>query len=212
MTDDWGLDVVFTCTQKGLSCPPGMAPISFSSRAVEAIHARKTKVPNWYLDVSLLSKYWGADRAYHHTAPISMAYALREGLSLVLEEGLDARFARHIRNQGALKAGLQALGLSYVAAEAFQAPQVHAVRIPNGVDDLTVRKRLLNEWNIEIGGGLGSLKGKAWRIGLMGQGSTQRNVSTLLAALETCLRDSGHTLKPGAALEAAAAAYAGTHG
>jgi len=209
MTDEWGLDVVFSCTQKGLSCPPGMAPISFSPKAVETIHARKTKVPNWYLDVSLLSKYWGSDRAYHHTAPISMAYALREGLSLVIEETLEARFARHVRNQKALKAGLQALGLTYVAAEGFQVPAVHAVRIPDGIDDLTIRKRLLNDMGIEIGGGLGSLKGKAWRIGLMGQGSKERNVLLLLGALEVCLRDAGCSLKPGAALEAAGAAYAG---
>jgi alanine-glyoxylate transaminase/serine-glyoxylate transaminase/serine-pyruvate transaminase len=206
--DAWGIDASFSGSQKGLSCPPGLAPATFGPRAMEVIHNRKTKVRNWYLDVSLISKYWGGDRAYHHTAPISMNYALREGLALVVEEGLEARHARHLRNAKALKAGVTALGLTYVAAERVQLPQLHCVRIPDGVDDLAVRKRLLKDWGIEIGGGLGSLKGKAWRIGLMGQGSRQVNVTLLLAALETCLRDVGHSFKPGAALAAAGEVYA----
>jgi alanine-glyoxylate transaminase/serine-glyoxylate transaminase/serine-pyruvate transaminase len=206
--DAWGIDAAFSGSQKGLSCPPGLAPITFGPRALDVIHNRKTKVRNWYLDMSLISKYWGGDRAYHHTAPISMNYALREGLALVVEEGLEARFARHKRNAAALKAGLLALGLSYVADDRYQLPQLHCVRIPEGIDDLAVRKRLLKDWGIEIGGGLGSLKGKAWRIGLMGQGSRQVNVTLLLAALETCLRELNAPLKPGEALAAAAQVYA----
>ena len=208
MTDEWDIDCVYSGTQKGLGCPPGLAPITFSARAMEKIKNRKSKVRSWYVDVALLSQYWGTDRAYHHTAPISMCYALREGLSLVIEEGLEARFARHVRNHKALKAGLTALGLHYTAVEGHQLPQLNAVRIPDGIDDLTVRKRLLNEWGIEVGGGLGLFKGKAWRIGLMGQGSKERYVTLILAALETCLRDLGCKVEPGAALAAASASYA----
>jgi alanine-glyoxylate transaminase/serine-glyoxylate transaminase/serine-pyruvate transaminase len=206
--DAWGIDAAFSGSQKGLSCPPGLAPATFGPRAMEVIQKRKTKVRNWYLDVSLISKYWGSDRAYHHTAPISMNYALREGLILVIEEGLEARHSRHTRNARALKAGLTAMGLGYVAPEGFQLPQLHCVRIPEGIDDLTVRKRLLKDWGIEIGGGLGNLKGKAWRIGLMGEGSRQIYVTLLLAALETCLRDLACPVKPGAGLASAAEAYA----
>ena len=196
--DAWGIDAVYSGTQKCLSCPPGLAPVSFSPRAVEAIHARKSKIQSWYLDMTMISRYWGSDRFYHHTAPISMNYALREALALVVEEGLEARWARHRTNHLALKAGLTAMGLSLVTAEGHQLPQLSCVRIPDGVDDLVVRKRLLKDWGIEIGGGLGSLKGKAWRIGLMGHGSRQANVTLLLAALETCLRDLG-VRRPGGA-------------
>src|SRR5207248_3321915 len=169
--DAWEIDAVYSCSQKGLGCPPGLAPVSFSPRAVEAIGRRKTKVQSWYLDTTLLQRYWGEERLYHHTAPITMFYALREGLRIVHEEGLEARWARHVRNHQALKAGLLALGLRYTAAEGHQLPQLNAVRIPDGVDDGAVRKRLLNEFNIEIGSGLGEFKGKAWRIGLMGYNS-----------------------------------------
>ena len=155
----------------------------------------------------MIQRYWGSDRFYHHTAPISMNYALREALALVVEEGLEARFARHALNAEALKAGLAAMGMGVVTAEGHQLPQLTCVRIPDGVDDLAVRKRLLNDWGIEIGGGLGSLKGKAWRIGLMGYGSRRSNVTLVLAALETCLRDLGHALEPGAALAAASEVY-----
>src|SRR5262249_44250539 len=157
----------YSCTQKGLSCPPGLSPVSFSPRAVEAITRRKTKVQSWYLDMTLLRRYWSEERLYHHTAPVSMIYALYEALRLGLEEGLDARWARHQRNHQALAAGLAALGIDYVAAEGHRLPQLNAVRIPPGADDLNTRKRLLGEFGIEIGGGLGDLKGKAWRIGLM---------------------------------------------
>ncbi len=206
--DAWEIDAVYSGTQKCLSCPPGLAPVSFSPRAVDAIHARKTKIQSWYLDMTMISRYWGSDRFYHHTAPISMNYALREALALVVEEGLEARWQRHMTNHLALKAGLGAMGVSYVTAEGHQLPQLNCVRIPEGIDDLAVRKRLLKDWGIEIGGGLGSLKGSAWRIGLMGHGSRQVNVTLLLAALETCLLDLGCSLEPGAALAAASEVYA----
>jgi alanine-glyoxylate transaminase / serine-glyoxylate transaminase / serine-pyruvate transaminase len=205
--DAWGIDAVYSGTQKCLSCPPGLAPVSFSARSAEVISSRKTKVQSWYLDMQMIQRYWGSDRVYHHTAPISMNYALREALALVVEEGLEARHARHMLNHRAIKAGLGAMGIEYVTAEGHQLPQLNCVRIPGGIDDLAVRKRLLADWGIEIGGGLGPLKGQAWRIGLMGYGSRQGNVTLFLAALETCLRDLGVSLEPGAALEAASAVY-----
>jgi alanine-glyoxylate transaminase/serine-glyoxylate transaminase/serine-pyruvate transaminase len=201
--DAWGVDAAYSCSQKGLSCPPGLAPVSFSARAEEAISRRKTKVQSWYLDTTLLQKYWDDEHVYHHTAPISMLYALREGLALVHEEGLEARWARHLHNARALAAGLEALGLTYVAAEGRRLPQLHAVRIPEGVDEAAVRKRLLNEFNIEIGSGLGEFKGKAWRIGLMGHGSRPANVLLLLGALEQCLAAQGVKVTPGAGVAAA---------
>lgn len=207
--DRWGIDAVYSGTQKCLSCPPGLAPVSFGERALEAIHKRKTKVQSWYLDMTMIERYWGSDRFYHHTAPISMNYAFREALALALEEGLEARFARHLLNHRALKAGLAAMGLDYVTARGFELPQLNCVRIPSGVDDLAVRKRLLAEWGIEIGGGLGPLKGQAWRIGLMGCSSRRAYVTLALSALETCLLDSGVSFEPGAALAAAGEVYAG---
>ncbi|MBO0700193.1 MAG: alanine--glyoxylate aminotransferase family protein [Zavarzinella sp.] len=207
--DEWELDAVYSCSQKGLGCPPGLAPISLSPRAEEAMSRRKTKVQSWYLDLTMIRQYWGSDRAYHHTAPITMTYALREGLRLVHEEGLDARWARHVRNHKALKAGLTALGLKYSAKEGQQLPQLNAVYVPAGADDLTVRKRLLTDFGIEIGGGLGDFKGKVWRIGLMGYNSKPSAVFTVLAALEQCLRGAGVKVSPGAGVAAAEAAYAG---
>jgi alanine-glyoxylate transaminase/serine-glyoxylate transaminase/serine-pyruvate transaminase len=174
---------------------------------MEAIKARKSPVQSWYLDMTMIEKYWGSDRFYHHTAPISMVYALREALAIIVEEGLAERHARHMRNHLALKAGLVAMGLDLVPPAGFQLPQLNCVRIPNGIDDATVRKRLLAEWGIEIGGGLGSLKGKAWRIGLMGASSRREYVTLFLAALETCLRDLGAKVTPGAALAAASQTY-----
>ncbi len=206
--DGWGIDAVYSGTQKCLSCPPGLAPVSFGPRAVEVIQNRKTKVQSWYLDMTMIMRYWGGgDRFYHHTAPISMNYALRESLALVVEEGLEARFARHRLNHEALKAGLEAMGISYIPDEAHRLPQLNCIAIPEGVDDLTVRKRLLAQWGIEIGGGLGALKGKAWRIGLMGHSSRPVNVTLVLAALETCLRDFHVAIEPGAALAASAEVY-----
>jgi alanine-glyoxylate transaminase/serine-glyoxylate transaminase/serine-pyruvate transaminase len=201
--DAWQLDAVYSGTQKCLSCPPGLAPVTFSPRAVAAIDARKTKIASWYLDMTMVRNYWGHDRAYHHTAPINMNYALREALAVALEEGLPARFARHTRNHLALKAGLAALGLSYAVAEGFQLPMLNAVVIPAGVDDGKVRQQLLSEFGIEIGGGLGPMKGKTWRIGLMGETSSERNVLLLLAALERCLGDQGAKCPPGAGVAAA---------
>lgn len=206
--DAWEIDAVYSGTQKCLSCPPGLAPVSFSPRAADVISSRKTKVQSWYLDMAMIQRYWGSDRFYHHTAPISMNYALREALALVVEEGLEARFARHALNARALKAGLAAMGVGVHTVEGHQLPQLTCARIPDGIDDMTVRRRLLKEWGIEVGGGLGSLKGQAWRIGLMGHGSRRANVTQVLAALETCLRDLGHPLEAGAALAAASDAYA----
>ncbi|HVS37380.1 MAG TPA: alanine--glyoxylate aminotransferase family protein [Gemmataceae bacterium] len=206
--DAWGLDAVYSCSQKGLSCPPGLSPVTFSPRAAEAISRRKTKVQSWYFDLTMLSHYWDQEHIYHHTAPISMTYALREGLCILHEEGLEARWARHMRNHRALKAGLNALGLQYTAAEGRQLPQLNAVRIPPGVDDAAVRQRLLREFGIEIGSSLGDLKGKAWRIGLMGHNSRPNCVLLFLAALEQCLIGHGAKVAPGAGVAAANAFYA----
>jgi alanine-glyoxylate transaminase/serine-glyoxylate transaminase/serine-pyruvate transaminase len=170
---------------------------------------RKTKVQSWYFDLSLVQKYWAEDRVYHHTGPISMVYALREGLRILLEEGLASRWERHRKNHLALKAGLTALGLTYTAVEGHQLPQLNAVRIPADVDDLAVRKRLLNEFGIEIGSGLGEFKGKAWRIGLMGYNSRPANVLLVLAALEQCLLGQGVKITLGAGVAAAERALAG---
>jgi len=206
--DAWQIDAVYSCSQKGLSCPPGLSPVSFSPRAVEVFSKRKTKVQSWYFDVNLVEHYWDSDRFYHHTGPITMVYALYEGLRLVLEEGLEARWARHRRNHEALKAGLKALGLTYLADEKHQLPQLNVVRIPAGCEDLPVRKRLLTEFGIEIGGGLGEFKGKAWRIGLMGSNSRPDVVLLFLAALEQCLGKQGVKLQAGAGVAAANHVYA----
>ena len=206
-TDGWDIDAIYSGTQKCLSAPPGLAPVTFGPRAVEALKKRKTKVQSWYLDLTMIQNYWGSDRFYHHTAPISMNYALREALAMVALEGLEARIARHGLNGRALQAGLAGLDLSLATAEGHRLPQLTCVRIPEGIDDLTVRKRLLKEWGIEIGGGLGPFKGKAWRIGLMGYSSRRENVTLVLSALETCLRDLGHPVPAGTAVSAAAEVY-----
>lgn len=202
--DAWGIDAAYSGTQKCLSCPPGLAPVTFGPRAVEVIDKRKTKVASWYLDMTMVRNYWSdQSRAYHHTAPINMNYGLHEALRIVLEEGLEARHARHRRNHLALRAGLEALGVEFAVAEPHRLPMLNAVRIPDGVDDKAVRSQLLNEFGIEIGGGLGPLAGKTWRIGLMGETSTRRNVLLFLAALEACLQAQGHVLTPGAGVAAA---------
>jgi alanine-glyoxylate transaminase/serine-glyoxylate transaminase/serine-pyruvate transaminase len=206
--DRWGVDAVYSGTQKCLSCPPGLSPVSFSPRALEAINRRKTKVQSWYLDMTMVQRYWGEERFYHHTAPINMVYALHEALRLVMEEGLEPRWHRHLRNHRALKAGLAALGISYTAAEGHQLPMLNAVRVPPGADDAAVRKRLLSEFGIEIGGGLGEFKGRVWRIGLMGYGSRPNNVLLFLAALEQCLLAQGAKIKPGAGVAEANRFYA----
>ena len=205
--DGWGADACYSGTQKCLSCPPGLAPVSFSPRAIETVHARRTKVPSWYLDLTLLTRYWGKERVYHHTAPISMIYALNAALRVVLEEGLEKSWGRHLLNHRALVAGLGAIGLSLVVPESERLPQLNAVAIPEGVDDQTVRGRLLQEFGIEIGGGLGVFRGKVWRVGLMGYSSSKKNVMALLDALQVILPDAGHRLSPGAALRAAEEIY-----
>ena len=186
--DGWRIDACYSGTQKCLSCPPGLAPVTFGPAAEEAIAARKTKVQSWYLDMNLVRQYWGSERLYHHTAPINMNYALHEALKIVLEEGLEARWERHKTQHLALKAGLEALGLSYLADPSHQLPMLNAVAAPEGVEEGAVRKRLLEEYAIEIGAGLGAFKGKAWRIGLMGASATERHVRKILDALEAILR------------------------
>jgi alanine-glyoxylate transaminase/serine-glyoxylate transaminase/serine-pyruvate transaminase len=203
--DEWQIDACYSGTQKCLSCPPGLAPVTFSPAAHDVVRKRKSKVQSWYLDLSLISQYWGESRVYHHTAPINMSYALYEALRMVVEEGLEARQARHLLNHRALRAGLEAMGVSYIPTRSL--PNLNAVHVPDGADDATVRRRLLGEWGIEIGAGLGPFKGKAWRIGLMGSSSTRRNVTAVLAALETILGDQGVTLDRGAALAAAGGVY-----
>lgn len=205
--DAWGVDAVYSCTQKGLGCPPGLSPVSFSPRAVESMGKRKVPVQSWYLDMTMVQRYWGQDRFYHHTAPITSLYAIREGLRIVLEEGLETRWQRHMKNHLALKAGLEALGLEYTAAEGHRLPQLNAVKIPAGMDDVAGRKQLLEEFGIEIGGGLGDFKGKVWRIGLMGFNSQPRNVMLCLAALERILRTQGGKAPEGAGVAAAIRAY-----
>ena len=183
--DEWGIDAVYSGTQKCLSCPPGLSPVSFGPRALQAMDKRKTKVQSWYLDLSMLRKYWeGAKRVYHHTAPVSMAYALYEALRIVFEEGLEARFARHRRTHEMLRDGLEAMGFEFLVAPEYRLPMLNSVRIPKGVDDAAVRSKLLNEYNIEIGAGLGDFAGKVWRIGLMGCSCTENHVNMLLAALK----------------------------
>jgi alanine-glyoxylate transaminase/serine-glyoxylate transaminase/serine-pyruvate transaminase len=206
--DKWGVDLAYSGTQKCLSCPPGLSPVTFGPRAVEALNGRKTRVQSWYLDVTLLAKYWGEERVYHHTAPISMNYALREALRIVVEEGLPARFARHRLNHEALAAGLDALGLALASEAGHRLPMLNAVTVPAGVDEARVRSRLLADQGIEIGGGLGPMKGKVWRIGLMGESSRRASVLAVLAALEDALRAEGRKVSPGSSLAAAQAVYA----
>lgn len=204
--DEWGVDAAYSGTQKCLSCPPGLAPVSFSSRAEEVLKGRRSKVQSWYLDLSMIASYWGTERVYHHTAPINMLYAMHEALRLVLEEGLETRYERHARNARALVAGLEALGLEPRVPAAERLAPLTAVAVPDGVDDGRARKFLLEEFGLEIGGGLGPMKGNTWRIGLMGAGSTRRNVSLCLSGLTAALTDQGH-LAGGDALAAAAEVY-----
>jgi len=203
-----GIDVCYSGTQKCLSCPPGLAPLTLSPRALEAVKARKQRVQSWYLDLSMIADYWAeGKRAYHHTAPITMVYALREALRIVLEEGLEARFARHRRHSAALMSGLAQLGCIPNAAEGHRLPSLNCVKTPQGVEEAPIRKALLLDGNIEIGGGLGPLVGKVWRVGLMGEGARQESVFAVLAALEQALAKAGRDVKAGSALTAAAQAY-----
>lgn len=187
--DDWGLDAVYSGTQKCLSCVPGLSPVTFSDRALEKIKARKTPTVSWFLDVSLLTGYWSGEnrRAYHHTAPINAIYALHEALTILKEEGLENAWARHRRHHEALKAGLEALGFEFVVAEPYRLPQLNAVSVPAGIDEAAVRTALLKDHNLEIGAGLGSMAGKIWRIGLMGYGAREENVTKCVSAMRSVL-------------------------
>jgi alanine-glyoxylate transaminase/serine-glyoxylate transaminase/serine-pyruvate transaminase len=192
--DHVGADALYSGTQKCLSCPPGLSPVSFSARAREALDRRKVPVQSWYVDLSLIAQYWGGERAYHHTAPINMLYGLHEALRLVLSEGLEARYARHRTYSKALGDGLEALGLRLAVPAAERLPPLTLVEIPAGVDDARVRKQLLARDGIEIGGGLGKFKGRAWRIGLMGESCQPDRVRRVLAALADALRAEGHSV------------------
>ena len=206
--DRWGIDVCYSATQKCLSCPPGLSPFTLSERALAAIKARRSPCQSWYFDMALIADYWAEGaRAYHHTAPISMLYALRESLRLVEEEGLPARFARHQLNSEALIAGLTELGLPPLPPVGHRLPMLTCVTVPSPIPEAEVRANLLSTYGIEIGGGLGPLKGKVWRIGLMGESSTEAHVLTLLNALEELFIRGGGLSTPGVALQAAARVY-----
>jgi alanine-glyoxylate transaminase / serine-glyoxylate transaminase / serine-pyruvate transaminase len=205
--DAWNIDAIYSGTQKCLSCPPGLSPVSLGPRAMETILGRKTKVQSWYLDASMLANYWGQNRVYHHTGPINMTYALYEALRLIHEEGLENCHARHLTNHQALRAGLDAIGIRYATQEGHILPQLNAVLIPAGIDDAAVRNTLLTRFGIEIGAGLGAFKGKVWRIGLMGYGSRPANVLLFLSALEQLLAEQGHKFDHGASIAAANEAY-----
>ncbi len=200
--DAWKVDLAYSCSQKGLSCPPGLGPFTMGPRAEAKLAARSGKVPNWYLDVSLLNKYWGSDRVYHHTAPVNMNFGMREALRLLAEEGLEAAWARHRSNAERLWAGLERLGLELHVSEPLRLATLTTVRIPEGVDGKAFSRHLLDRFGIEVGGGLGDLAGKVWRIGLMGYNSTPENVDRLLAIFESELP----AFRPATAAVAAAVA------
>jgi len=208
--DDWALDAVYSGSQKCLSCTPGLSPVTFSDRALEVVKNRKTRVQSWFLDLNLVLGYWGGDgkRTYHHTAPVNALYGLHEALVILREEGLEQAWARHLKNHLALKAGFEAMGLSFVVREGERLPQLNSVTIPGGVDDAAVRARLLQEYSLEIGAGLGALAGKVWRIGLMGFASNQKNVLFCLGALDAVLGDLGAPIERGVAVAAAGKVYA----
>lgn len=205
--DDWGIDAIYSGTQKCLSCVPGISPVSFNDRAVEIVKNRKTKVQSWFLDLNLVMGYWGGEgkRAYHHTAPVNALYALHESLIMLEAEGLENAWKRHQDNHNALKAGIEAMGLSFIVDEDSRLPQLNAVTIPEGVDEAAVRSTLLNQFNLEIGAGLGALAGKVWRIGLMGYSSRAENIILCLGALDAVLTDMGAKINSGAAIPAAQA-------
>jgi alanine-glyoxylate transaminase/serine-glyoxylate transaminase/serine-pyruvate transaminase len=205
--DDWGIDAIYSGTQKCLSCTPGISPVSFSDRAVDVITGRESKVQSWFLDTNLVMGYWGpnAKRAYHHTAPVNAMYALHESLVMLQDEGIENSWQRHYTNHLTLRAGLEAMGLSFVVDEEYRLPQLNSVTVPDGVDEAEVRSRLLNEFNLEIGAGLGALAGKVWRIGLMGHSSRKENIFLCLSALESVLTDMGAEINSGAAIAAATA-------
>ena len=207
--DDWGVDAAYSGTQKCLSCVPGLSPISLSAAAVARVQSRKSPVSSWFLDLNLVMGYWGEGqtRAYHHTAPVNALYGLHESLVILEEEGLEKSWKRHQDNHLALRAGLEALGLEFIVAENYRLPQLNTVTIPDGVDEASVRKELLNHYNLEIGAGLGVLAGKVWRIGLMGYASNPRNVLFCVNALESVLSGCGAHINKGVATEAVQKSY-----
>ena len=209
--DEWRLDAVYSGTQKCLSCVPGLSPVTFSERAMQVVKSRKSKVQSWFMDLNLVLGYWGGGgkRAYHHTAPINALYALHEALVILQEEGLENAWARHDHNHQALKAGIEAMGLSFVVKENERLPQLNAVSIPDGVNDAEVRTKLLDQYGLEIGAGLGTMAGKIWRIGLMGYASSERNVLFCLGALDAVLSSMGASIASGVAVGAALAVYQG---
>ncbi|MCH2676604.1 MAG: alanine--glyoxylate aminotransferase family protein [Dehalococcoidia bacterium] len=206
--DDWGIDVCYSATQKCLGAPPGLAPISLSEAAMDVVAKRPTKVQSFYFNLKDLESYWNQTRAYHHTSPINMTYALREALRMMMEEGQENRIHRHAKVAAGLRAGAEALGLDLLAEEGHRLNPLTTVSVPDGVEDAKVRRALLNEHDIEIGGGLGEFAGKAWRIGLMGESARERNVFALLSALETILHKEGYEVAFGASLSAAQRAIA----
>ncbi len=209
--DEWEIDAIYSGTQKCLSCTPGLSPVSFSARAVEKIKNRKSKVQSWFMDLNLVMGYWGAatKRAYHHTAPINALYGLHEALVILQEETLEKSWARHMKNHLALRAGLEAMGLKFVVPESERLPQLNALAIPDGVDDAALRAALLNDYQLEIGAGLGVMAGKVWRIGLMGYASNPRNVLVCLGALDDVLGRMKAPVQRGVAVAAAQKVLAG---
>lgn len=207
--DDWGIDAIYSGTQKCMSCVPGLSPVSFGSRAVEVIKTRKTKIQSWFLDMSLIMGYWGGGtkRAYHHTAPVNTLYALHEALIMVQAEGLEQAWARHQYHHQALKAGLEAMGIQFVVEATARLPQLNLITVPEGIDEAAVRTRLLNEYSIEIGAGLGALAGKVWRIGLMGHACNTKNVLICLGALDAVLSSLQAPIESGVAVAAAQTFY-----
>lgn len=212
LVDEWGLDAVYSGSQKCLSCTPGLSPITFGERAVERVRGRASAVQSWFLDLSLVMNYWGASgkRAYHHTAPINALYGLHESLLMLHEEGIENAWQRHADKHRALRSGLEAMGLRYAVPEGERIPHLNAIEIPQGIDEAQVRRRLLEEYSLEIGAGLGALAGKVWRVGLMGNSATDKNIFNFLSALESILADMQAPVRTGLALTAARAALAGT--
>ncbi|MCG6870698.1 MAG: alanine--glyoxylate aminotransferase family protein [Gammaproteobacteria bacterium] len=210
LIDDWQIDAVYSGSQKCLSCTPGLSPVSFSERAIERVKNRRTPVQSWFLDLNLVLGYWSSEggRSYHHTAPVNALYALHEALVILHEEGLEAAWRRHRTMHEALRAGLEAMGLELPVAPAHRLPQLNAVRVPDGVNEAEVRRRLLEDYSIEIGAGLGEFAGRVWRIGLMGASARPRNVLQCLGALDTILSDLGAAVNTGVAVAAAREALA----